>query len=299
MTKRRLFVAALSMAACALLWSSTLTAQAIQRAMYVSALDEAGAPVPGLGPADFVVREDNMAREILKVEPAAASMQVAVIVDTSQAARGVVPRVRTALPAFVATLTSTDPKNEVALIGIGERPTVLTNYSFSAVELKKGIDRLWAAQGSGAYLLDGLIEVCQGFKKRSATRPVIIAILAEGPDFSNRQYDQVLQSLRTTGTAFDAITMGRAMSGIGDEARNRGLVLSEGTKQSGGQLQELLTPMALDARLQLLADELTHQYKVTYARPQSLIPPEKVAIAGAKPGMRVRGTLINDDKGRP
>ena len=57
--------------------------------------------------------------------------------------------------------------------------------------------------------------------------------------------------------------------------------------------------MALDGKLKLLADELTHQYKVTYARPQSLIPPEKVTVAAARPGMTVRGTLINEDKGRP
>ena len=44
----------------------------------------------------------------------------------------------------------------------------------------------------------------------------------------------------------------------------------------------------------LPADELTHQYKVTYARPQSLIPPEKVTVAAAKPGITARGTLIKE-----
>jgi hypothetical protein len=267
--------------------------------MYVSALDDAGAPVPGLGPADFVVREDNMAREILKVEPAAASMQIAVIVDTSQAARNDISQMRTSLPGFVATLTGAEPKNEVALIAIGERPTVFTNYTFSTIELQKGIDRIWAAQGSGAYFLDGMIEVCQGFKKRAATRPVIVAILGEGPEFSNRQYDQVLAPLRATGAAFHAITLGRPSGSISDEARNRGLVLDQGPRQTGGRREELLTPMALDGKLKLLADEITHQYKVTYARPQTLIPPEKVTVAAAKPGITVRGTLINDDKGRP
>ena len=57
--------------------------------------------------------------------------------------------------------------------------------------------------------------------------------------------------------------------------------------------------MALDAKLVQLGDELTHQYKVTYARPQSLIPPERVTVAAAKPGVTARGTLIKEDKGRP
>ena len=74
--------------------------------MYVSVLNEAGAPVPDLGPTDFVVREDNIAREVLQVAPADEPMQIAVLVDTSQAARDDIAHIRTALPPFVATLTA-------------------------------------------------------------------------------------------------------------------------------------------------------------------------------------------------
>jgi hypothetical protein len=299
MPNRRLFVAALSLAACALAWSRTLDAQAIQRAIYVSAVNDAGAPVADLGPSDFIVREDNKAREVLKVEPAVDAMQVAVLVDTSQGARDDISHIRTALPGFIKTLTTGEVKNEVAIIAIGERPTVFTNYTFNQVELKKGVDRIWSMQGSGTYLLDGLIEVCQGFKKRAAARPVIVAILSEGPELSNRQHDQVLEPLRASGAAFHAITMGHPSASLSDETRNRNMVLDEGPRQTGGRRDELLTSMALDGRLTQLGEELTHQYKITYARPQSLIPPERVTVAAAKPGVTARGTLIKEDKGRP
>ena len=299
MTNRRLFVAALSVVACALTWTGTLDAQAIQRAMYVSALDEAGAPIPDLGAADFIVREDNMSREVLKVEPAVEPMQIAMLVDTSQAARDDIAHVRRALPGFVAALTGGAVKNEVALIAIGERPTVFTNYTFSQAELKKGIDRIWSMEGSGAYLLDGIIEVCQGLKKRGAQRPVIVAILSEGPELGNRQHDQVLDPLRASGAAFHAITLGHPSSSLSDEMRNRNMVLDEGPRTTGGRREALLTSMALGGKLKLLADELTHQYKVTYARPQSLIPPEKVTVAAARPGMTARGTLIKEAPGHP
>ena len=52
--------------------------------------------------------------------------------------------------------------------------------------------------------------------------------------------------------------------------------------------------MALGGALTKLAEELTHQYRVTYARPQSLIPPEHVTVASGKPGLKARGTLINE-----
>jgi hypothetical protein len=76
------------------------------------------------------------------------------------------------------------------------------------------------------------------------------------------------------------------------------MVLDEGPRLTGGRRDELLTSQALDARLTQLADELTHQYKLTYARPQSLIPPERVTVSAAKPGVVARGTLIKEDKGR-
>ena len=59
--------------------------------------------------------------------------------------------------------------------------------------------------------------------------------------------------------------------------------------------------MALEPQLKQLADELTHQYQVTYARPQSLIPPERFTVATNKPGLTARGTLVKRPRhrGRP
>ena len=299
MTNRRLFVAVLAVLACAIGGSVALRAQAVQRAMYVSALNEAGAPVPDLGPSDFVVREDNLAREVLKVEPAVDPMQVAILVDTSAAARDDISHVRTALPGFVKALTTGAVKNEVAIIAFGERPHVLTNYTFSQAELQKGIDRIWSMQGSGAYFLDAIIETCEGFKKRKAQRPVIVAILSEGREFSNRQHDQVIEPLRANFAALHAITLGRPSGSMSDEARERNIVLDEGPRESGGRREELLTSMALEGKLMLLADELAHQYKVTYAHPQSLIPPERVTVTSARAGVTARGTLIREAPGRP
>lgn len=299
MANRRLLLAAAAFAAGALVWPGALGAQAIQRAMYVSVVNDAGEPVPDLGPTDFVIREDNASREVLRVAPAIEPMQIAVLVDTSQAARDDIAHIRTALPPFVATLTGGDGKSQVAIIAIGERPTVFTDYTTSATALKKGIDRIWSMPDSGAYLLDAIVEVCQGLKKREASRPVIVSITTEGPELSNLQYQQVLEPLRASGAAYHAITLGRPSTSLSDEVRNRNVVLDEGPRTTGGSRDDLLTSMALADRLRQLANELTHQYKVTYARPQSLIPPERVTVAAAKPGLTARGTLIKEEQARP
>ena len=181
---------------------SRLVAQAIERSMIVSVVDEAGAPIPDLGPTDFVIREDNAAREVLKVGPATEPMHIALLVDT----RPGVAREHRALSnraaPFVTTLinaNATGAKNQVALLAFGERPTVITNYTSNLTELERGINRLWALDDSGAYLLDALYEVCQGFEKRETRRPVIVAITQEGRELSYRHYDQVLGPLRGAG----------------------------------------------------------------------------------------------------
>ena len=68
-------------------------------------------------------------------------MQVAILVDNSTAAEPQVSNIRRALPAFVATLTrptASGPKNEIAIITLGSRPTILANYSIDPAPLGKG-----------------------------------------------------------------------------------------------------------------------------------------------------------------
>jgi VWFA-related protein len=275
--------------------------QAIQKSLYVSVVNDAGAPVPDLGIADFIVKEDNTPREVLGVREADDPMTIALLVDTSQMARNDISHMRTALPSFVTTLTNPNErgeKNQISLIGFGERPTILTDYTSSPDQLKKGIDRIWAQQGSGPYFVDAVYEVVEAFKKRETARPVIVAIVAEGRELSYRQYDQVLDPLRASGAPLYALMLGSPSGSISDEARNRNMVLDKGTTDTGGRRDQVLAPSALKDRLTLLAAQLLHMYRVTYARPQSLIPPERVTVAAAKPGMVARGTRVKD-QGRP
>jgi hypothetical protein len=299
MTGRRIFPGAVVLAALVIGAPAALVAQAVQRSMYVSVVDAAGAPVPNVVPSDLVVREDSVAREVLRVVPADEPMQIEILVDNSQAAREYIRDVRAALPEFVDALLAPNDagrRNEVALVALGERPTILTEPTFDAAQLRKGIDRLFSQPGSGTYLLDGIIEVCQGFKKRGALRPVIVAITTEGPEFSSRHFDLVLDPLHDTGAAFHAIVVGPMSSATSDEARNRAIVLDQGTGTTGGRLDHILTSMALRGKLKQVADDLTHQYLVTFARPQSLIPPQRTTVTAAKPGLTARGTLARESQ---
>jgi hypothetical protein len=75
-----------------------------------------------------------------------------------------------------------------------------------------------------------------------------------------------------------------------NEMRYREIVFDRGTSESGGAREILLTSMALPAALSSLADALLGQFEATYARPTTLIPPEKVVVSAARAGIQVRGT---------
>ena len=261
--------------------------------MFVSVLDKSGAPVPDLGPPDFIVREDKVSREVLRVAPADEPMQIALLVDNSAAAEPYIRDYREALPAFIAAMTDpSGPRNQLSLIALAERPTILTEYSGDPAVLQKGVNRLFSMSGSGTYLLDGLIETSRGIMKRGSSRPVIVAITTEGPELSDRVYQQVLEPLRESGAAFHLVVVGRPVN----MAYDRSVVLSTGTRDTGGRYDTILVGNALTGKLKELANELKSQYRVTYARPQTLIPPEKITVEAKKPELTARGTVAIENR---
>ncbi len=287
MTSRRWSASAALLASLAFLAPVFLSAQAQQRAVYARAVGQNGAPVPDLGAADFVIREDKVAREVLNVVPASDPMQIVLLVDNSQAADPYVRDMREGLSAFIAGVGAdpTGAKHQVAVITIGERPTINTDYTTDLERATKGVQRIFAQPNSGAYLLDGIIETSQGIKKRGATRPVIVAVITAGVDLSDRPYQSALEPLLESGAAFHVMVVGRPLS----SGQDRMMTLDLGTKETGGRYDTVLAASGLTSRLKQLADELTHQYKITYARPTTLIPPDKVTVTAAKPGLVVRG----------
>jgi Ca-activated chloride channel family protein len=255
------------------------------RDIYVSVVDSKGVPVPGLSAADFVVREDGSAREVLKAGPATAPMQIIVLIDDSEAATNAIQRIREGLTAFVDKLQG---RAEIGLVTTGERPTSLVQYTTDTAALKKGINRLFARPGAGAYLLEGIQEVSRGLEKREAARPVIVALTTEGVEFSNLQHDQVLKQLQASGAAFHVVAIGMPSSSMSDEMRNRNVVLAEGTERTGGRRDQLLAESSIPEALPRVANELLNQYVVTYGRPETLIPPEKIQVSVSRPGLTVR-----------
>jgi VWFA-related protein len=267
-----------------------------QRAMYVTVTDRNGAPVAGLTPDDFVVREDGVQREVLHVEPATSPVEITLVVDTSEVASPQVADIRRGLTEFVTDMAK---GNRIAVTTIGGRPQLVQNYTGNVELLTRAVGRLFAEQGTGAYLLEALSSVAAGVTKRAPERAVIVAILMQaGPEFSDEPHELVVKALRGCGAALDAIVLTpspAAAPSRGEQAtaiRERDTVLDQATRATGGFITQALSGMALPSQLKVLATQLRSQYRVVYARPESIIPPEKIEVSAKKAGLTARGTPV-------
>jgi VWFA-related protein len=258
-----------------------------ERTLYVSVVNDAGEPVEGLGPDAFVVREDGTRREVLRVSRATEPIQIALLVDNSAAAAEHITNLRAGLTAFVDAMHK---ENDIALIGLADRPTILVDYTRNRELLTRGIGRVFGMAGSGMTLLDAIMETSRGLDKRDGPRAVILAVLTDGVEFTNEYDRTVIDALRKSGAAFHAVTIGTFPPGPDDVRRYRAIVLDEGPRVTGGRRETVLASTAVEQALTKIARELSSQYKVVYSRPSSLIPPEKIQVSVTRPDLTARGT---------
>lgn len=200
-----------------------------------------------------VAGQAGVAAEHTRAVPPAKAL--ALLVDTSQAMVPHVNALRTALRGFVREM---QPTHEIAIVEFGDRPTVLTDYTSDPVRLQKGVERVFARSGTGAYVLDAIVETSKGLRNREGTHPSIVVITAEGPEFSDRYHRAVVDELSSTGATLHALVLStsRDPSLRTAGAREREFALALGAERTGGTREYLLSNMALESRLHELAAKL-------------------------------------------
>jgi Ca-activated chloride channel family protein len=269
-----------------LLPANAVWAQTEERTVYASVVDKNDVPVPGLNAGAFIVRENDVAREVLRASVASEPLQIALLVDTSQAIDNHILDIRTGLQAFFKQMAG---KHEIALIGFGERPMVLVDYTRDPARLAKGLGSIFARQGSGMYSLEAIVEASDALRRRKAMRPHIIVFAARGPEFSELHNSTVLDALQESRATLHTLMLNRTGVAVNDrEEQELQLTVANGTKMSGGRREDLLTPMSLGDRLVSLGTELQNQYAITYARTKTLIPPKTLEVTAKRQDVTVR-----------
>jgi VWFA-related protein len=264
--------------------------QAVERHVIVSVVDSRRAPVTGLSAHDFIVREDGVAREVVRVSPAPPPSHIVLLVDTSQAAQSFLVDIRAALAAFVRKVTALQPAPAVMLMTVGERPERQTPFTSNAAALQAAVQKVFPRPEAGAYLLDGVMDATRAFASAGAERPVAVAFTVEGgPDFSSVQHQQVAQALAGAHASLWTVDLqnGPAPGPRPGEQRERAMVVGDVTRESGGFNNPLLSPQGLEDAFSSLATLLGSGYDVVYSHPDTLIPPTRRTVETRNAALRV------------
>jgi hypothetical protein len=105
--------------------------------------------------------------------------------------------------------------------------------------------------------------------------------------------------LRETGTALHAITLltaGPQRNPFSDGERQRDGLLDRAVREMGGSRHNVVASQGFAAAMSQVARLLAHQFRVVYARPQSLLPPETFDVRATAQSFVAYGTIA---RGQP
>ena len=164
----------------------------------------------------------------------------------------------------------------------------------AAVRLSRLVFGLVLCQGLASILQSVLYArhryvLCSSGKLLSNVLTISVVVLCHG-----RLGIEAVAAGMLVGNFVHVVVLGPQSNDVSEDSRNRSAVLDQGPRRSGGSRESLLAGSALPGSLKRLAADLKHQYRVTYARPQSLIPPERTTVSATRPGLTARGTLVKD-----
>jgi VWFA-related protein len=272
------------------------------RSVYVSVTEKSGTPVMDLSAADFEVKEDGKAAEVISAQIAKTPIRMAMVVADGgtggfqQAMAGLLQKLQTA--------------GEFSVISVLDQPERIVDYTTDLEAVVAGIQRMSARSGKpvGGPVMEAIWDTLKTVEQRGK-RPVIVVMRMGGSAATSMRADVVRDTIRKTGTRLYVLSpigsggagavaggggageMGVARSGYAaSESARRGLdlevVLNDGSKESGGRYEQVSNATLLKAAEQIAA-ELVAQYQLTYVLAEGAKPSERLEVSLKRPNLRV------------
>ena len=267
----------------------------LTRTIYVTVLDNSGAPVTDLTAPDFVIKEGGRDREVVRAGMTSVPLRIALLVDDN--GTGIF---RYGVAKFIERLQG---RAEFAVTTVTGQNLKIVDYTANVDQLTSAIGHLTARPGTndGGQLLEGIFETAKDFQKRRAARPIIVALTVGGEEHSTLPAHHVLEELEKSGAALHVIaTSSSALrptapvsrpGALLEENMNLAEVLGDGPKQSGGKREEIVASAGIVSGLQELAEALRNQYAVSFSRSDRPKDSEKLSVSVKRSGVTVRAPV--------
>src|SRR5262245_38040570 len=153
------------------------------RGVIVSVSTKDDAPVTDMTAADFIVRENGVAREVVRVSPAPPPSHVVLLIDDSQALNPNIIYLRDAMTGFISKMAALEPAPQQQFMTFGERPTRRVDFTPNPEPHLEAAKKVFPITGSGAYFTQAITDAVRNLRQRKAASPVIVAFVSErGPE---------------------------------------------------------------------------------------------------------------------
>lgn len=230
--------------------------------------DKKGNSVVGLGRGAFRLLEDGVERPILFLEPDRTPVSVAILVEFSRATEFVHQDVRDAVATLASILR---PDDYCALVGFGNNPRILMDFSRDRDELLHETARVRFTAQTGVELKAGLQFVLDRMKGVEGKKAVVL--LATGLDSSPGGVEGLATRLGQEGLAVYCVAVGRntllAMDSWLSEGDHYRLFQAEHTlrrlaEASGGASFFPAAPTAFPGAFRQVARLMQTQYMLAF-----------------------------------
>ncbi|HKW00238.1 MAG TPA: hypothetical protein VJN96_10465 [Vicinamibacterales bacterium] len=258
--------------------------QGSEKSVYVILTDAQNKPAPPGAPANvFKIREDNIDRDVVKVEQIKEPMAIVLLADTTSAMVPFPRDLRDSAAAFTNRMLKNSPQSSVALWEFGGADIPVEQFTSDAPKLAEAATKLFpkgtltdmdlVAAGTavprgqnitGSNLIEALVGASKALAKRPEKRKIIVSFNSDLSVESNGVQGPTAQSeLEKANVTVIAVSM-QAQAANGPLRDN---VLDGVCPYSGGRRITIATIQALAATLENVADIISSQYIVTYSRP--------------------------------
>jgi VWFA-related protein len=225
----------------------------------VTVRDRNGRFVPNLAASDFVVEEDGHRQTLARFTSERTPVSVAVAIDTSENVRGEpMQATRAAVQRF--TEAGLRPDDEIALVSFNHLANVVANWTRDRTRLRASLDALVPSGSTAVY--DAVFKTMSLYPARSLERAAMV-VISEGADSASDMTPTLLkQQLSGTDLFLYWIALDRVDTR--PSRRINPLTLAEIAAQGNGYSDVIHGSADLDAALTRVADELDHQYTLSY-----------------------------------
>jgi len=254
----------------------------VLRTVYFSAVDGKGAHVPDLTAADLAVKEGGKERTIAAVQPATKPMTVSILVDD-----GGTGGFQVAVGQFIQ---ATFGRAEFAIRVLNPQAIKVVDFTQNGDDLRAALGRMGQRgriPGDGEQMIAGVLDAAKELQQRRTARPSIVALTVTGEKALSDQADEVLNALKASGASLSVVYL----TGV-----ELGKVLGDGPKQSGGMIEQVNGNVTLGPVLATMANNLLHQYVLTYTIPDGVKLNEKLSLATSRKGVTLLAPSRLPDK---